>query len=154
MKAIDSPRENIFRKLAAPPSRAAEVLPVCNVLPEWRAAAPLEPSFDATKLGWVVDVFLGRGVELSTPDGMAPWQAEREYQGLLHHEPKTVDTASWLLDDSWGVVMPLPGSARALLVADEHFDEAIDIRGAVWYSEHGEPISLLETPEKEQQSLA
>jgi hypothetical protein len=140
--SINATDDNIFEKLRAPAGRAAEVKPVCNVLEEWHEIAPLHPSYRATKVGWIVEVFLGRGIEINGDGEMEPWQAEHEWQGLLNGDPETVDTASWLLSDSWGIVLNLPGNTRGVMVAEQRFREAVAVTGAIWFSELGEAISF------------
>jgi hypothetical protein len=147
--SMNASEEAIFEKLAAPESRAAIVKPVCNVLDDWHEIAPLPSSYRVTKLGWIVEVSLGRGVELNAAGEMEPWQADREWEGLLNREPETVDTANWLLSDSWGIVLNLGGNARGLVVAEDRFRQAINVKGAIWFSELGEAISFIPPSEEE-----
>jgi len=144
--SMNATEDSIFEKLTSPETRAAEVKPVCNVLDDWHEKAPLSSSFQVTKLGWVVEVSLGRGVELNAEGEMEPWQADREWQGLLNREPETVETATWLLADSWGVVLNMPGNTRGLVVSESRFSEAISVKGAIWFSELGEAVSFLPPP--------
>lgn len=147
--SMNASEETIFEKLKAPESRAAIVKPVCNVLDDWHEIAPLPPSYRVTKLGWIIEVSLGRGVELNAAGEMEHWQADREWEGLLHHEPDTVDTANWLLSDSWGIVLNLGSGTRGLVVAEDRFQQAIKVRGAIWFSELGEAISFIPPNEEE-----
>lgn len=147
--SMNASEETIFERLTTPESRAAVVKPVCNVLDDWHEIAPLSPNYRVTKLGWVIEVSLPRGVELNASGEMEPWHAAREWEGLLNSEPETVDTANWLLEDSWGIVLSLGGSTRGLVVAEDRFRQAIEVKGAIWFSELGEAISFIPPSEGE-----
>ena len=138
--SINVKREDVFTTMSSPACRVAELRPVCNVLEDWHGSATLSSTFRVTKLGWPVEVSLRPGVEPEATDGMEPWRAERALNGLLHREPYFVETATWLLSESSGILLNLPGNARGLVVAESHFDSSVEVGEPIYFSELGEAI--------------
>jgi hypothetical protein len=128
--------DRVFERLVTPAARLARLSPVSNVIETWRGRAMLDPKFQATVLGWPVDVTLIPGKVLDKVVGFEPWRGEQATEGLLGREAYFIEAVVGILTEVNGFVMALPGGQRTLIVAEEYFSE-VQIGDPIAFSELG-----------------
>jgi hypothetical protein len=131
---LDRQRDSVFSILRDPDCRFALLRPVSTAYESWRVTATLAPKFQARIKAWPIETTLLPGIALGAEQGLESWDAEHALAGLMARDPSYLELASHILESSAGCSLDLSGGVKAVIVAERHFQHAVDI---------GDPVHLL-----------